>query len=103
MAVNPDSGRTSEAFQYFKAAVAANPTYRDALFELAQCYLALKLPDEAIAPVRRSTEVDPDFAQAHFVLGRAFRMPGRSQEANQEQNLCRQIQAEEHAQPTPAK
>jgi tetratricopeptide (TPR) repeat protein len=73
------------------------------LFELGQCYFALKLPDEAIAPLKRSAEVDLDFAQAHFVLGRAFRMLGRSQEANQEQNLCRQIQAKEHAQPTPAK
>jgi hypothetical protein len=49
--------------------------------------------------LQKVTEVDPDFAQGHFVLGRALGVLGRSDEAERERNICSQIQARQHVQP----
>ena len=91
--------KPADAIPYLAAAVKNNPSYRDAFFELGQCYLTLKRPKEALDPLKKATEVDPDYAQAHFVLGRAFSMLGRSEDAVRERNICSQIQARQHVQP----
>lgn len=87
----------SLAIPYLQAAIAANPTYRDALFELGQCYLMLNLPKDAVEPLEKATEADPTFDQPHFVLAKAFSMLGRSADAARERNICKQIQAQQHA------
>jgi Flp pilus assembly protein TadD len=79
-----------------------NPSYRDALFELGQCYLTLNQPKEALDPLQKVTEIDPDSDQAYFLLGRAYKMLGRSNDAAQAWNICKQIKARKNVQPKPA-
>jgi Flp pilus assembly protein TadD len=88
------------AIPYLQAAIVANPAYRDALFELGQCYLMLNQPKSALEPLEKATEADPTFDQPHFVLARAFSMLGRSADAARERNICKQIQAQQHAMPS---
>jgi len=90
------------AIPYLQAAIAVNPAYRDALFQLGQCRLMLNQPKEAVEPLRKATEADPSFAEAHFVLGKAYSMLGRSTDAARERNICRQLQARQHAMPNTA-
>jgi tetratricopeptide (TPR) repeat protein len=89
----------AQAIPYYTAAIAINPSYRDALFELGQCYLTLNQPKEAIKPLQKATEVDPGFDQTHFVLGKAYRILGRSEDAAREWDICKQIKARKNAQP----
>jgi tetratricopeptide (TPR) repeat protein len=89
------------AVPYLEKAVAVNPSYRDALFELGQCLLTLDRPEEAVKPLEKAIEADPAFAQAHFVLAKAFSMTGRSTDAARERNICKQLQARQHAAANP--
>ena len=90
------------AVPYLQAAIAVNPEYRDALFQLGQCRLMLNEPKEAVEPLQKAAEADPSFAEAHFVLGKAYSMLGRSADAARERNICRQLQAKQHAMPSTA-
>jgi Flp pilus assembly protein TadD len=58
----------------------------------------LNQPREALKPLKRATEVDPAFAQAHFVLGTALSMLGDTAAAAQERKICGQLEAQQHAQ-----
>jgi hypothetical protein len=48
--------------------------------------------------LKKATEVDPNFAQAHFVLGTALSMAGQHAEAARERTICKRLQAEQNAQ-----
>jgi len=51
------------------------------------------MPSEAISPLQKAGEIDPEFDQAHFALGNAFRMLGRFDDATREWDICKQIKA----------
>ena len=89
-----------EALRHFRAAIAANPNYKEALFELGKSELMLNQPKEAIEPLRKAIELDPNYVQAHYSLGTALRKLGRSAEASREIAMSEQIQARERAQTT---
>lgn len=86
----------AQAVPYLQAAVAVNPSYKDALLALGQCYLTLDKPDEALKPLVRATVVDPDFGQEHFVLSRAYKRLGRPTDAIREEKICSQLQTRQH-------
>lgn len=86
----------AQAVPYLQAAVAVNPSYKDALLALGQCHLTLDKPDEAVKPLVRATVVDPEFGQAHFVLSRAYKKLGRTADAIREEKICSQLQARQH-------
>jgi Flp pilus assembly protein TadD len=72
--------KSSEAVLYLKAALAANPSYRDALLELGECWIRLDQPASAIDPLRKATALALDDAEAHFILGTALNKSGDPRE-----------------------
>lgn len=61
-------GRTAEAEASFHDAIEAAPDYGPAHFELGKLYRSQKRYDEAVAPLRRTTEVQPDQIAALYYL-----------------------------------
>jgi Tfp pilus assembly protein PilF len=64
--------------------------------------VALNEPGEAVGPLRKSAEADPDFDQAHFVLGNALRKLGQPKDAAREFQICKQIKARKNVQEKPS-
>ncbi len=88
---------TAGAAKSFEAAIAGNPSYRDALFGLGKAELNLGHPEQAVDPLRRAIELDPNSTQAHFVLGTALRRLGKTAEGVREQKLSEQIHQKQDA------
>jgi Tfp pilus assembly protein PilF len=74
-----------------------NPRYTEALFGLGKAELALQHPRAAVAPLRKAIQVDPNYVEAHFVLGTALRQLGQAPEAANEQKIALEIQEKRRA------
>jgi predicted Zn-dependent protease len=83
----------AEAIPYLEKAIAANPDYRDALFALAQCRIALNQPQAAIDALRRILVQHPDDAEAHFILGTALSDAGQPAQAAKERGMAGALRA----------
>jgi Flp pilus assembly protein TadD len=86
--------------EHFRLALAGNPEYKEALLGLGQASLMEHQPQAAVGPLRKATELDPNYAQAHFLLGAALRKLGRWAEADREQALSAKIQEQQQAEYT---
>ena len=75
----------------------ANPRYAEALFGLGKSELALQHPQAAIEPLRKAIQIDPNYVEAHFVLGTVLRQLGRAPEAANEQKIALDIQEKRRA------
>jgi tetratricopeptide (TPR) repeat protein len=82
----------AEAEPHFRAAIAANPRYTEALFFLGRTELALNHPSAAVETLRKAIAIDPNYFQAHYVLGTVLRQLGQTAEAKKEQKLSVDIQ-----------
>lgn len=91
------NSQPAEAAQYFKAALRANPRYRDALFGLGKAEVSLGHPAQAVEPLRQAVGVDPNFVEAHYVLGTALRQLGQTDAAVREQQIALGIQEKRRA------
>ena len=54
--------------------------------------IALNHPEAAIEPLRKAFQIDPDYAETHFVLGTALRQAGCAAEGKQEQKISVDLQ-----------
>src|SRR5579872_2149004 len=81
------------ALRNFRAAVAANPKYKEAQFGLGKAELAVGRFAEAKVALERAIGLDPDYIQAHYVLGRVLKKLGRLEDAKREITTAEQIQA----------
>jgi tetratricopeptide (TPR) repeat protein len=77
-----NNSQLEEADSCFPAAPKANPRYEAALFGLERAEIARNHPEAAIEPLRKAIQIDPDYAEAHFVLGTALRQAGRAAEGS---------------------
>lgn len=64
--------KPAEAIEKFKAAIAINPDYYEALYESGWCYNDLKKYTEAIAVLRKARKGWSSIPKVHFELGYAF-------------------------------
>ena len=48
--------------------------------------------EAAIEPLRKAVQLDPDYAEAHFVLGTALRQSGHAAEGTREQKISLALQ-----------
>ncbi|MFY9683575.1 MAG: tetratricopeptide repeat protein, partial [Candidatus Sulfotelmatobacter sp.] len=64
----------------------------EALFGLGKTELALQHPRQAVAPLRKAIQIDPNYAEAHFVLGTALRQSGHAIEGRREQKMSVELQ-----------
>ena len=87
-----DKSQPAEAEPHFRAAIAANPRYTEALFFLGRTELALNHPRAAVETLRKAIPIDPNYFQAHYVLGTVSASAGQTAEAKKEQKLSVDIQ-----------
>jgi len=65
-------GRDQEAIAQNRRAVEGDPLSRAALAYLGMAFNSLRCFAEALPPLRRSLELDPNFAFSHWQLGQAY-------------------------------
>jgi tetratricopeptide (TPR) repeat protein len=74
-----------------------NPRYTEALFGLGKAEAALEHPKTAVELLRKAIQIDPDYFEAHFVLGKVLRQLGQTAEAANEQKIALAIQEKHRA------
>lgn len=77
-------GRLREAIADYEAAIAADPTFLDAMHGLARAYQDCEEFDKAIAIAHRITELDADDVLAHTSLSILYQRKGMVPEAEAE-------------------
>ena len=82
-------GRHKEAILEYQAAIAADPSFLDAMHGLARVYQDTEQYDEAIAIATRITELDADDVLAHTSLSILYQRKGMVPEAEAEANKAR--------------
>ena len=71
-----NKNQASTAVTYFHASLKTNPRYSEALLGLGRTELAMNDPKDALPPLRKAVEIDPENFQAHYILGNALRATG---------------------------
>jgi tetratricopeptide (TPR) repeat protein len=74
-----------------------NPQYKEALFGLGKAEVALDHPKAAVELLRKAIAIDPNYFEAHFVLGKVLRQLGETSEAASEQKIALDIQEKHRA------
>jgi len=65
-------GDMAEAEKAYRQAIKERPTFTLALLNLGRVLITQKRYAESIDPLRAATEAQPDSAEAHFLLGKAY-------------------------------
>ena len=84
-----EQGKREEAIVEYEAAVAADPTFSDALHGLARAYQDVGRYDEAIDVARRLSALDPEDILPHTSLSILYQKKGMIAEAEAEANRAR--------------
>lgn len=79
--IHRSAGRLHEAVIGYKRALAADPTYTNALNNLGAVYIQLQEWDKAIATLQKSIELHPEFAASYYNLAGAYERSGMKAEA----------------------
>lgn len=82
-------GQPEAAVAEYRKAVAADPTFVDALHGLARVLQDLARYDEAIEVAKKISEHDPDDVLAHTSLSILYQKKGMIAEAEEESNRAR--------------
>ena len=82
-------GHHERAVERYQQALAADPTFTEAMHGLARALQDLNRLDEAIAVANRIAELDPDDVLAHTSLSVLYQKKGMVPEAEAEGNKAR--------------
>ena len=82
-------GEHEQAIAEYQKAIAADPTFADALHGLARAYQDINKLDEAIEVSRKITELEPNDVLAHTSLSILYQKKGMIPEAEAEGNKAR--------------
>ncbi len=82
-------GRHDDAVAAYKEAIAADPSFTEAMHGLARAYQDMDRLDDAIAIAHRIAEIDPDDVLAHTSLSILYQKKGMIPEAEAEGNKAR--------------
>lgn len=88
-----DRGDYERAFELAAEASARNPNSARNLYLTGKALVKLTKFDLSVRWLKRATEVDPDYREAHYLLARAYRELGRTEEEKLELRRFQQIQA----------
>jgi hypothetical protein len=61
-----------KALSFFREAVARDPQFTLAYFQIGYCYAQLRRYQDAVEAYREALQIKPDFVLAHFFLGLAY-------------------------------
>ena len=84
-------GHHEQAVEHYQKALAADPTFTEAMHGLARALQDLSRLDEAIAVAQQISEVDPDDVLAHTSLSVLYQKKGMIPEAEAEGNKARAL------------
>ena len=87
-------GDKIEAERWLRASLAQKPKHARANYQLAKL-LWLKRSLEAVTCLKRSVLTDPDYREAHYLLGRVYQDLGRHAEAAREFGVVQKLAAKE--------
>lgn len=76
-----EAGDAAKATDFFRQALALNPTLAEAQLNLANALLLANQAADAIAQAQRVLQMDPNSAAAHYVIGCAYLRLGNAEEA----------------------
>jgi tetratricopeptide (TPR) repeat protein len=82
-------GKQQEAIAKYEAAIAADPSYTDALHGLVRAYQDAGRVDDAIKLAQRLVEMDPEDILPHTSLSILYQKKGMIPEAEAEANQAR--------------
>jgi tetratricopeptide (TPR) repeat protein len=83
------AGNYEHAIAEYQAALAADPTFTDALHGLARAYQDLERTDDAIAAAKQIIALDPDDVLAHTCLSVLYQKKNMIAEAEAEAGKAR--------------
>jgi len=82
-------GKHGEAIEKYRASIARDPTFTEAMHGLARAYQEMNRYDEAIEVAKRICQLDPDDILAHTSLSILYQKKGMVPEAEAEGNKAR--------------
>jgi tetratricopeptide (TPR) repeat protein len=68
-------------FQLLQKAVEQDPSDVDALYSLANAYMAIGAAQEALPWLQKAVDMQPDSSAIYYALGKAYKILGRDSEA----------------------
>lgn len=80
-ALHLEEGRAAEAVPLAQRAVEVRPNEPYTLTHLGKCLLDAHLCTQAVGPLQAAISLKPDLAESYLVLGQAFDLLGKEQEA----------------------
>jgi tetratricopeptide (TPR) repeat protein len=87
--------KTGEAIEKLRKAIALNPTFADAHYELGKALAQAGRPEEAIGELNRSLELNPSLAQSHYQLGLVYKKLGDQTRSAEQLRLFQATNQEE--------
>lgn len=75
------AGDMEKALGYVNAAIRAEPNTAIYQADAGVILMALDRNEEAVIPLRRATQLDPNHADAHYNLGEAYQFLGHKEES----------------------
>jgi tetratricopeptide (TPR) repeat protein len=84
-------GHPDEALPLLRAVLAAQPQHADARYLLGKVLVAQGSPEDAVRHLEAAIALSPDEANAHYQLGHAYQKLGRTQLAEQQFEIFRQM------------
>jgi tetratricopeptide (TPR) repeat protein len=85
----------SEAKFAFEEAIAVDPEYDEAMYNLANLEEQTNIP-RCVELSRRAVEIDPEYAMAHQLLGRALQKSGDLSSAEYHFKKCLEINPDDY-------
>jgi tetratricopeptide (TPR) repeat protein len=89
--------RIGEAIEKLQKAVALDPTFADAHYELRKALAQAGRPEEAVRELKRSLDLNPSLAEAHYQLGLVYKKLGDQTRSAEQLRLFQATNREESA------
>ena len=84
-------GRNKEAEEQSRRALELDPLSLIINTDAGETYYCARKPDEALLHLHRALDLDPDFAEAHLVLGKVFELKGEFSKAAAEFDIANRL------------
>jgi len=84
-------GKSAEAIEACKKAIAVDPSYKGAYRNLGIIYSGTGRLEDAIAALKKALEIDPNYLSAHDQLAGIYQKQGRTDEAKKHFRIIEEL------------